>query len=761
MISTSEIRKYYHQDTFNNSTLIMKKAIILYIIFLSVLWPANLSAQSLLQTRADLLYENLSFRKASTIYESLYKRHPENGEIIQRLAYCYNKMLNYKKALIYYSYLVKIDEKSAVDYYEYAQLLRINGKVDEAKIWLEKYIQLEPNDKRAINQYNQIIELITFKDKFNNIDIKKIKGNTRFTDMAPAYYNDQLVYSSAKDSFTMIRDQFKWNGQPFLKLYVTNPNSKIDFNESAIFSKKLNTRVHEGPVCFTSDYKTIFYTRNSTSGIKNKKGPNGVNNLKIFVSSFDGKEWSEPENFPYNSDEYSVGHPALSPDNNTLYFISDMPGGYGETDIYKSELVQGQWSTPKNLGSTINTEGKEIFPSVNKFGILYFSSDGRPGLAGLDIYAAKSDGNGQYLIADFGSSLNSKYDDFGFIVNTDSMSGYFTSNRPGGEGDDDIYSFTLNGIDLQVTCKVENTNKILPFTEVYLIAENGNIITSEVSDKDGVADFSVQPGQNYNLLAENNAYVSDLKPVNISRELFGLVQKEEILFRKGSIYLTIKVIDKETGIIVPMAIINNSDGKYDESTLNNVNGLIHMKMNESTDYSFNVNYKGYYPNILKFSTSGKAPGEYVETVALEKLVVGKQFTLQDLFYDLDKSNIRPDAALVLNDLALMLFENPEVRIEIGSHTDSRATANYNMKLSQRRSVSVVAYLISKGISPNQLVPKGFGESQLINKCADGIDCTETEHQANRRTVITILKLDCAIKIITSHKAITKKLPSEF
>ena len=728
----------------------MKKVILLCIFLITVLLPATLSAQSILKKRADLLYENLSFSKASGIYESLYKRHPENGKIVQRLAYCYGKMLNYKKALLYYSYLVNIDEKSSIDYYEYAQLLRIDGNIEESKIWLEKYIQLVPNDQRAINQYSQIIELITLKDKFKKIDIAEVEGNTRFADMAPAFFNNRLVYSSAKDSFTMIRDKFKWNGQPFLKLYVTNPNLQPDFNESAIFSKKLNTRVHQGPVCFTSDFNTIYFTRNSRSEI-NKKSSNGVNDLKIFISTFDGKDWSDAENFPYNSDVYSVGHPALSPDNKTLYFISDMPGGYGETDIYKSEWVSDAWAKPTNMGAAINTEGKEMFPSVDKKGILYFSSDGRPGTGGLDIYAARSDGKGQYIIANFGSPLNSKYDDFGFILNTDSLSGYFTSNRPGGAGDDDIYSFSLAGINLQVTSKIESTGDILPFTKIYLKVENGDIITSAVSDKDGLAEFTVTPGHKYNLFAENKTYISDLKPISISRELFGFEQKEEIILRQSYPYLTIKMIDKESKLILPLAIVNIIEGKYDESTVNNINGVIHMKMNNSTDYTFYAIAKGYLPNTLKYTSTGKDPGEYSVTIEMDKLSIGKQFTLENLNYDVNKSNIRPDAALVLNDLVQMLLENPEVRIEIGSHTDSRATSNYNMKLSQRRSDSVQAYLINNGILQGRFITKAFGESQLINKCSDGIDCPEVDHQANRRTVIEILKKDGEVKNITSFK----------
>lgn len=714
-----------------------------------VLWPATLSAQSWIEKRADMLYENLSYSRAANAYESLYKRHPQNGKYIQRLAYCYEKMLNYKKALLYYSYLVQTDQRTLSDYYEYAQLLRIDGDMEASKVWLDKYLQLAPDDKRAITQYNQLNELISIKDKIKNIEIKEVHGNTHFTDMCPAFYNDRLIFSSARDSFSMVKNEFKWTGQPFLRLFETEANPQADFTQTSHFSKKLDTRVHEGPVCFSSDYNTIYFTRNSNSGSVNKKSPGRINNLKIFISTFNGKAWSEPVSFAYNSDLYSVGHPALSSDNKTLYFISDQEGGIGATDIYKSEFVDGQWLKPQNLGSTINTEGKEMFPSIDQEGTLYFSSDGRPGLGCLDIYAARIDDQGKYMVAYFGSPLNSRYDDFGFIANLDSASGYFTSNRPGGAGDDDIYSFKVNGIDLLVTSKKERDGEIMPDTKIYLKGADGEIITSATTDKDGLAKFSIKPGQRYAISAENKGYGSELKPVVISRPLFGLEHKAELLLRHTSPFLTLRVIDQESGEIIPLAIVDVLEGKYDESSLDNGNGIIRLKLNNSTDYVFNVTAEGYIPNPVKYSSVGIEPGDYSLTVEMEKLSKGKLFTLKNLYYDLNKSNIRPDAALVLDEMVRMLHENPEVHLAIGSHTDSRADADYNYKLSVRRSESVVAYLIGKGITPDRLVAKGFGESQLINKCADGIDCSEEKHQDNRRTVMEVLDKDQLIRHLTS------------
>lgn len=698
-------------------------------------------AQSIQERKADMYYQNLSFSKAAAVYESLHTRYPENGKYIQHLAYSYNKILNYKKAVYYYSKLMQREERQLEDYYEYAQLLRINGELEEAKKWLEQYIHLAPDDRRAYNQFVQLNELITIKDRIKRIEVAEVEGNTRFTDMTAAYYNDRIVFSSARDSFSVIRNKYEWDDQPFLDLYITNSNPKSNFSGSVLFSPKINTRVHEGPVCFSSDFKTIYFTRNGHVGSKNKKSPNGLNNLKIFISTFDGKEWTDPVEFPYNSNTYSLGHPALSPDNKTLYFVSNIPGGYGETDLYKSELIDGKWSKPVNLGETINTEGKEMFPFVDKEGIIYFSSDGHQGLAGLDIYAATLLDNGKYLLANVGSPINSSYDDFGFILNTDSLSGYFSSNRPGGAGNDDIYNFSVGGIDLQVATLIEGSGKVIPNTEVILKSETGEIITSAVSDENGLVEFPVRPGKKYQLSAQNKTYIADAKEIMASIKFFGREQKEEIRLNQGYPYLTIEVIDKETGLIVPTALVDISEGAYDQSLLDDENGIIRMRLNNETDYTFYVTDEGYFPTTVKYSSKGKAPGEYALTIELEKLSAGKQFVLEDLYYDLNKWNIRADAALVLDNLAQILIENPEVRIEIGSHTDSRATAEYNLKLSQRRSDAVVAYLISKGITPSRLVAKGYGESQLINNCADGVDCPEEEHQANRRTVIEILNSD--------------------
>lgn len=716
--------------------LYSKTALLVILFNAFVLIPRIADAQSIKEKKADKYYESFAYSKAVEIYQDLFASDSNNPKYIQRIAYCYNKMLKYRQALIFYSRLVQLDIAQPTDYYEFAQLLHTDGRDAEAKTWLEKYMIKSPGDQRAIKQLDNINKGGS-KASIDNVTVKNLAGNTRFTDMCATYYKDQLVYSSAKDSFSMVKNVYDWDNQPFLDMYVTKPGAGPAEKDSRSMFASVNTRFHEGAASFTSDWNTMYFTRNNYLNGRLMTTPDGTNNLKVFVADFNGKEWKNLRSLPFNSDKYSVGHPALSPDNKTLYFISDMPGGYGSTDIYKCEWNNGSWGNPVNLGETINTSGKEMFPYVDKEGILYFSSDGHPGQGGLDVFAAKEEKPGVYKVVNVVSPINSAFDDFGLVINNDSLTGYFTSNRTGGKGLDDIYSYIINKIDLRVLVYDDLTKQILPGSKVSLKSE-GSIIDTQIADKTGAVMFSVKPRSKYQLVAENTIYTPQTKDIQVKGSLFDFVQQEDIYLKQAAPYLTIEVIDKESGLIIPNALVDVAEGKYNESELEDNNGIIKMKLMEETDYTFNATAEEYFDKSAKFSTKGKQAGEYTLTIEMEKLSAGKQFVLEDLFYDLNKYNIRPDAAIVLDKLAKILTDNPSVRIEIGSHTDSRATAEYNLKLSQNRSESVVAYLISKGIDKSRLVAKGYGESQLVNKCADGVPCTEEEHQANRRTVIEIL-----------------------
>jgi outer membrane protein OmpA-like peptidoglycan-associated protein len=687
---------------------------------------------------ADTYYQNLGYGKAAVIYEKLILEQPDNTKYIQRLAYCYDKMLDFPRAVKYYGKLVKLDISVPKDYYQYGQLLRITGNIDESKVWIEKYLTLVPDDDIARKQLENMDALMRLKSDLKVVEISNLNGNSRFIDMCPAFYQHGFVYSSARDSFSMVNNNYKWDNQPFLDLYRSDSVANVNLATDKVLYKDLNSRYHEGPVCFSSDFNTIYFTRNSYINGKISRTPEGVNNLRILIADKSGEEWKNIREFPYNSNKYSVGHPALSSDGNTIYFVSDMPGGYGETDIYKSEKNGNQWGKPVNLGPEVNTRGKEMFPYVDKNNILYFSSNGQLGIGGLDIFAASAGADNKYMVVNMGAPLNSQQDDFGFIIQTDSLSGFFSSNRIGGEGADDIYAFKVSKVNLNVIAYDEKTKNTIPEAKVSLLIEDGRVVDTKLADASGNVTFQVKPGLNYQIVGDKKAYLSETKQIKIDRSLFDLTQNEDLYLRRGRPYLNIEVIDKESGLIVPNAIVDISEGKYNPDALEDNNGMLRFELADSSNYTFYATAEEYFDNTVKYSSIGKDIGENTLTIELEKITPGKQFVLEDLHYDLNKSNIRPDAAVVLDKLVKILQDNPDIRIEIGSHTDSRASTEYNEKLSQRRSESVVAYLKSKGIDPGRLIAKGYGESELVNKCADGVDCPEVDHEANRRTVVEIL-----------------------
>jgi len=261
-----------------------KKISITAILFTAwILLPVFSEAQSIQEREADRLYENFAYSKAAEVYERLLLNENGNDKYIRRLAYSYNKMLNFEKALFYYSKLVNLDVYEREDFYEYAQLLRINGNASDSKTWLEKYLIRAPGDQRAKKQLENLNLLLELKSNSGNISTRNLEGNTRFTDMCPTFYKEMIVYSSSKDSFSLIRNNYEWNDQPFLDLFLSEPVENPNLNDDQPFSKELNSRFHEGPVSFSADFGTIYFTRNSFINGKISKTAEGVNNLKIFL----------------------------------------------------------------------------------------------------------------------------------------------------------------------------------------------------------------------------------------------------------------------------------------------------------------------------------------------------------------------------------------------------------------------------------------------------------------------------------------------
>jgi len=716
----------------------------LYILILAVYFFGNLKLSAQIY-HANLYFERCKYSQAVPLYQKAVKKNDEKirKEATIRLADCYRFLNLATEASIWYSKAVQFEGIDPINYYYLGMSFRTLAKYDEAKKAFDNFNKLEPNDPRGSAYSKYCDDIKTLIDIAPNTEIGNVPNiNSVYSDFAPFFYKNGLIFISDRNVDYLENRNYLWTSYGYLDLYVTQPVTKNDFSSFLTFPVRMsdifNQYYHDGPVSITPNFKEIFITRTINNKLRKDTTKVRTHLLKIYYADLTDRKNVTYKPFPYNSDKYSTGHPSISANGKKLIFSSDKAGGFGESDLYVSELNEGKWSEPVNLGAEVNTFGNEVFPFLANDSTLFFSSDGLPGFGGLDIYESKLVHGKWSAPRNMRAPINSSYDDFSIIFDKKLTSGFFSSNRPGGKGMDDIYSFSITRIDLNILCYDNQTKAILPGTLIELRSEDGKVIESKVADANGSVVFSVVPGGKYQVFGGKKDYLDELQTIQVSSSVAGSTQQEKIYLNQLSRYLTIKIIDKESGSIIPRAKLDISKGKYDKADLNDNSGIIRIKLTDNTDFNFIASAKEYFRNTASFTSSGKAPGEYVLNIELEKMSVGKQFVLEDLYYDLNKYNIRPDAAIVLDKLVKILVDNPELRIEIGSHTDCRATTEYNRKLSQKRSESVVAYLISKGIAASRVEAKGYGESQLINKCADGVKCSEAEHQANRRTVVKIL-----------------------
>jgi len=458
------------------------------------------NASKLIQ-KADQYFEKMWYAEAAKLYEQALNKSEKNYsmEILQKAGDSYYFNTNMEKAYYWYSILYERyeEELSPEHLFKYAHTLKGTGRYGKSKRLMRLYDKemkktggLGAQDALNAEKKETVLDnILKMEEVFG---IKNLAINSKYSDFAPMFHNaDQIVFASAKDSSIFSTRRYKWNNQPYLDLYVAKVNKESqDLKEAIRFSKTINTKYHEASVTFSPDNTTMYFTRNNY-GKKLKRDKNGINHLKIYVSQKVDGEWTEAKEVPFNSDEYSTGHPALSPDGKKLYFVSDMPGTIGDTDIFVVDVLgDGQFSEPKNLGPEINTERKEMFPFINEKK-MYFASNGHVGLGGLDVYEVAYDEEGFKEVRNMGKPINSSKDDFSYIVKEEDQKGYFASNRRGGKGDDDIYSFerlvmeevnenAIAGVVIDMV-----TDDVMPKALVTLLDENNIKLKEMVTEEDG------------------------------------------------------------------------------------------------------------------------------------------------------------------------------------------------------------------------------------------------------------------------------------
>lgn len=421
---------------------------------------------------ADKQYEQFNYTKAIEYYENSLEKDSTNANVFRNLGQSYYKINKYQSTIKYFEILMNHPDRKDDDLILYSEIAKELGNYSRSETLLKEYLLLHPSNTNIHNLIKdlKILQNTDLSSLICKIDTLSI--NSKFSDFAPVIYKDKLIFSSGRKSKRFRNDIYGWDGQYYLELFQCTRNDTLK-QEAKRFAKSIGSKYHEAVLCFSPDFKTMYFTRSNYNHGKLKRDKNGINNLKIFIAKDIKGRWKITKEFPFNSDDFSVGHPSLSADGKTLYFVSDMPGGFGGTDIYASKLENGKWSTPKNLGGEINTQENEMFPYINKES-LFFASNGHSGLGGLDLYMVKNLSKNKKPIH-LGKPLNSKQDDFSLILSDNGAKGYFASNRDGGLGDDDIYSFEISKEnEIEFELRHIETKELLKADQVFA---NGSLDT--------------------------------------------------------------------------------------------------------------------------------------------------------------------------------------------------------------------------------------------------------------------------------------------
>lgn len=655
-------------------------------------------------------YNNLKFVDAIEALKPVLAKNPKNIDAIEMMANSYRLTRQYKQALEWYGKLSQQSFTKPDWALRYAEALANNKEYEKSEIWYRKYLSIIPSDRRAALFSEADFDKL---GKGVNWDIRYLSINTPASEYAPMIYKDGLIFSSNRQDKKPVKYVFGWNNTPFSDLYMIKDRKKIKdaevnitdttikvslarkevkfnddntsptsndtrilgifdprmyatvsandkLNEVIKLNRKINSKFHEGSSALIPDGSMIF-TRNNFYNSKSAQSSDGVTKLKLYTA--EGYNWKNIVPFEYNNDEYSVGHPTVSKDGKILIFASDMPGGLGGVDLYFCIRLTNTspWSRPVNFGGKINTEGDEEFPYFDNYNKLYFSSNGWPGLGGLDVFSvAIDDLKATTTPENLGPPLNSPLDDFAVALTNDST-GYFSSNR---RGNDDIYSFKK---------------------KVFKIILKGRVIDGITGEPLANASVLLKNGENEdNLVLNPKAEFEKELSKGTGYELDGLL-KDYLPDRR---YIATDGIDKDTTIYVELNLKRTS--KIQQYVINNCDSLKRV------------------------------------------------FMTNNIYYDLDKYNIRPDAYDNLDKVVALMKKYPAIEIISRSHTDSRASESYNRTLSYNRGESAKAYLVSKGINKNRISVEYFGKSKLVNRCKDGIVCTEEEQQVNRRTEFEVV-----------------------
>lgn len=715
-----------------------------YILYSLALLFASQAHAQLKAKLADKHFNELAYVEAAPMYDELADKFiaekKGNQLYILRAAISNAKIYKYKKSVGYFAQLKNIDPKalSEQNYSVYIDELRILQRYKESISIAQTAADIYPNNSyfKTIKNSEGEITAIKTRGKFNTI--KVMSFNSGMGDFAPTQYEDSLLFATRAFHRGFLSGRYAWDNGYFTKMAYTTYKDG-EWSKPKAIGGVFSSRKHDGPVAFSPDGKTMVLTRDLGKDVVKKKG---MHRLALFISQKDSEgKWGKLQRFEYSPASSNNGHASFSSDGKRIYFSSDREGSVGGADIYYSDYQNGKWQEPVNL-KNVNTTGDELFPYASGHK-LYFASDGHAGMGGLDIYVVNLN-NTEATPQNIGSKINSPADDFGLIVDKNSaFKGYFTSNRTGWI--DRIYSWSSKVPSVQLKVNVlANYSKAQPLGNqmVKLINTETNDTLTLTTDEKGAVQTALNNGNSYKLITKKENFKLET-PITFNTN--GLVGDTMLnytlnlnpLFATASIYVYNK---KSADPIKDAAVkIYDANSKKDTVLMTDQDGYVHPKIDRNSAFKLSVTKDGFMDNVSVF-TSSRTQDKVELKIPLTKIEKGLTFKVDNIYYDLNSSVLRPESKLSLDTLAMFIEKN-HVKVELSAHTDSRGSNKYNMWLSQRRAQSCVNYLTKvKGISKAMIIAKGYGETKPVNGCVDGVPCTDEQYQANRRTEVKILEV---------------------
>jgi len=645
------------------------------LIYISLLLFCGIAFSQSKIRKADKLFVTHNFSEAALIYEEYIDKNPNasaDRSLLIKAADAFYFVNDHRKAAMYYKKAYAIGASLQQPYLSrYVRSLRGIREYDQANQIHLTYLDTQ-GDRMEIDKFKREIEAfkkLSESERESRFTIFNLEANSEYSDFGTVFFNERVVFSSARTAGGMIKEIYEWNNQPYLSLFVADRSEHGELSNIQPLSADITSNYHDATFSFSPNGESVYF---ASSNQKNRKkmilDKSRKNNFKLYKANVvDGKLTGREELF-FNSNDYSIGHPNISPDGKYLFFAANMPGGFGDADIYYCEIYEdGMLSEPRNAGANINTSGNDFFPFFSSENKLYFSSNGHMGFGGLDIYESEfTPETGFSKAVNLGKVVNTAYDDFAMVFYKDNKNGYFSSNRPQGKGDDDLYAFFRKPepCDQHIVGTVKDKSNGENLSEVKIAVKDSlnNIVYELFTDEEGKYEVKIPCNQTVTLMFSKDKYIDK----SVVQEI-GEVDGEEIT-------LDIE-LDKLEDLII----------KDDKTGIERIN-------------------------------------------------------LKPIYFEFNKWDITPEAELVLEKAIEVMTIFPDMVIKIESHTDSRGRDSYNLELSDKRAKSTQAYLYSKGIAQERIESAiGYGESRLLNKCRDGVKCTDEEHDLNRRSDFVIIK----------------------